>query len=281
MGYIMDLRKVDGIGHRPLQMVACGVFIFDNQNRILLERRADDGTWCVPGGSMELGETPEEAARRECLEETGLTLGELELYNVISGENSHFKYPNGDEVYAVDINFVCRSYSGVLQGQEEEVLQLCFFDKDTLPEKLAHNDRTILNKIWNQDKELTFNPVIPELSVSDIEKTRLFYTNLGFKISYERPEDKFLFMSLERCQLMLQEINGNWSVGELVYPFGNGMNLEMTVSDVDSLYKHVLELGIPIFQELKINEYRENNTIIVQKEFLIQDPDGYLLRFAG
>ena len=63
MGYILDLRKIEGVGHRPLQMVGCGVFIFDEQDRVLLEQRTDDGTWCVPAGSMELGETPEEAAR--------------------------------------------------------------------------------------------------------------------------------------------------------------------------------------------------------------------------
>ena len=118
MGYILDLRKVEGIGHRPLQMVACGVFLFDERGRVLLEQRTDDGTWCVPGGSMELGETPEEAARRECLEETGLLVKDLQLYNVQSGEKCHFTYPNGDEVYAVDINFICKSFEGTLKRQE-------------------------------------------------------------------------------------------------------------------------------------------------------------------
>ena len=75
-------------------------------------------------------------------------------------------------------------------------------------------------------------------------------------------------------------MNGNWSVGELVYPFGRGINLEMTVSDVDALYQRVLENQIPVFRELTVNEYRENDSVIIQKQFLIQDPDGYLLRFT-
>lgn len=154
MGYITDLRKIEGVGHRPLMMVACGAFIFDNQNRILLEQRADDQTWCVPGGSMELGETPEEAVRRECREETGLILGEVVLHNVISGECSHFTYPNGDEVYAVDINFICKSFSGTLKKQDEEVLQLKFFDRDTLPYKLSGNDRRIIDEIWHKTDEI-------------------------------------------------------------------------------------------------------------------------------
>lgn len=152
MGYILDLRKIEGVGHRPLQMVACTVFIFDEQKRILLTQRADDGTWCVPGGSMELGETPEEAAKRECFEETGLVVNDLKLYNVLSGENSHFIYPNGDEVYAVDINFVCYSYSGTLKKQEDEVLQIQFFDKGALPKNLSGNGSAIIiNEIWNKD----------------------------------------------------------------------------------------------------------------------------------
>ena len=151
MGYILDLRKIEGVGHRPLQMVGCAVLIFDNHNRVLLIQRADDKTWCVPGGSMELGETPEEAARRECYEETGIHVKDLKLYNVISGENSHFTYPNGDEVYAVDIYFVCRSFSGTLKNQEEEVLQIQFFEKGALPNDLSKNDRAVVNEIWDED----------------------------------------------------------------------------------------------------------------------------------
>lgn len=150
MGYILDLRKIEGVGHRPLQMVGCGVFIFDEQDRVLLEQRTDDSTWCVPAGSMELGETPEEAARRECLEETGLCVKDLQFYNMQSGEKCHFTYPNGDEVYALDINYVCRSYEGNLKRQEEEVLRLQFFAKGELPENLCENDKEVIKAIWEK-----------------------------------------------------------------------------------------------------------------------------------
>ncbi len=144
MGYILDLRKIPGVGHRPLMMVACGVFLFNANGQILLQKRRDDGTWCVPGGSMEPGETPEETARREFCEETGLQLGKLKLHCVLSGEDCHFTYPNGDEVYAVDINYVCYEYSGLLKEQESEVLDLRFFDVDRLPDTLNHNDRRLI-----------------------------------------------------------------------------------------------------------------------------------------
>ncbi len=129
---------------------------------------------------------------------------------------------------------------------------------------------------------MKFNPLIPELSVSDIEKSKKFYIDiLGFKMEYERPENKFVFISFDDCQLMLEQVNGNWNVGELTYPFGRGINLEMTVSDIESLYQRVLENNIPVFKELTVNEYGINDSIIIQKQFLIQDPDGYLLRFTN
>lgn len=128
---------------------------------------------------------------------------------------------------------------------------------------------------------MKFNALIPELTVTDLERSRAFYVGvLGFRIEYARPENRFLFLSRERIQLMLEEENGHWSVGELRYPFGRGINFEMTVSDVDALYRAVLDAGITPFRELTVSRYRSGDADIVQKEFLVQDPDGYLLRFT-
>ena len=123
--------------------------------------------------------------------------------------------------------------------------------------------------------------MIPELTVSDIERTKKFYTEiLGFGIAYERPEDKFAFLSLEENQMMFEQENGNWNVGRLEYPYGRGINFEMTVTNVEILYKRVLDAGIRPFREMKVSRYRSGGEDIVQKEFPIQDPDGYLLRFT-
>lgn len=129
---------------------------------------------------------------------------------------------------------------------------------------------------------MKFNSLIPELTVTDIERTKDFYLNiLGFKMEYERPENKFIFVSLEGNQMMFEQENGHWSVGELEYPFGRGINFEMTVSDVDAIYKRVLDAGIKPFREMMVSNYRSNDEVVVQKEFLVQDPDGYLLRFVS
>ncbi len=128
---------------------------------------------------------------------------------------------------------------------------------------------------------MKYNSLIPELTVKDIDKTKEFYVKvLQFKVEYERFEDRFVFLSYEGNQMMFEQDNDNWSVGRLEYPYGRGVNFEMTVSDVESLYKRVLDYGIKPFRDLKVSHYRNGDETIVQKEFLIQDPDGYLLRFT-
>lgn len=126
---------------------------------------------------------------------------------------------------------------------------------------------------------MKFNSLIPELSVTDIEKSKEFYLNLGFKIMYERKEDKFCFLYLEDNQIMIEEINNNWNVGEMKYPFGNGINISMSVSDIDSFYESIISKKIVLFRKIKTSKYRVDDIIYEDKEFLLQDPDGYLLRF--
>jgi 8-oxo-dGTP pyrophosphatase MutT (NUDIX family) len=133
--YIMGLRKI--VGHRPLMLVGASVLVVDSRNRILLQQRRDNGCWGYAGGSVELYERVEDAARRELLEETGLTAQTLTLYGVFSGPESHYVYPNGDEVSCVDIVYVCRDYAGTLTPQENEVMALEFFAPDQLPDNLS------------------------------------------------------------------------------------------------------------------------------------------------
>ncbi len=136
MGYIMDLRAL--VGHRPLIQVGSCVILEDAQGRILLQQRTDDRLWSFSAaGSMEPGETAEEAVRRELLEETGLTARALELYGVFTGPQEHHVYPNGDEVYNVEFAYTCRDWSGVLRCQPGEVEELRFFHPDDLPDGLS------------------------------------------------------------------------------------------------------------------------------------------------
>lgn len=124
--------------------------------------------------------------------------------------------------------------------------------------------------------------MIPELSVFDIEQTKRFYNDLGFKIEYERPEEKFVFMSFQDSQFMFEQIHDNgWNIGELIYPLGRGINFSIAVDDIEGLYKLVKTLNLEIYRELNRSIYQVNGTEETQIEFLIQDPNGYLLRFTN
>ena len=126
---------------------------------------------------------------------------------------------------------------------------------------------------------MKFNSLIPELSVSNIENSIEFYTSIGFKIIYERKKDNFCFLELENNQIMIEQINNNWNTGILEYPFGRGINISMSIKNIDQYYNKIKEKNIKIFQEIQINKYQVDEKIYEDKEFLIQDPDGYLLRF--
>lgn len=135
MGYIMDLRKY--VGHQPVIMTSACVLILNSKNQVLLQRRVDNGFWGYPGGSMELGESFEDCARREVLEETGLECIELTYFTNMSGEKMHYIYPNGDEVYTAEVVFLCKNYKGELRVQETEALEQKFFDLENLPDNIS------------------------------------------------------------------------------------------------------------------------------------------------
>ena len=133
--YIMDLRKL--VGHRPLLQVGASVIAEDAAGRVFLQRRTDNHMWGYAGGSVELDEVVEEAAARELYEETGLTADELQLFGLFSGPDTHYVYPNGDEVSNVDAVYVCRRFHGEAVAQPDEVEAMAWFLPDALPEKLS------------------------------------------------------------------------------------------------------------------------------------------------
>ena len=83
---------------------------------------------------------------KELAEETGLIAEELELFRVFSGEEFHHVYPNQDEVYIVDVVYLCKNYTGQLKAQEGEVERLAFFSADGLPEKISPPVKPVLQK---------------------------------------------------------------------------------------------------------------------------------------
>ncbi|CAM4001629.1 NUDIX hydrolase [Lederbergia lenta] len=134
MDYIKHIRSI--IGQEKIIMVVAGSFVFDKENRLLLQCRSDTASWGLPGGFMELDETVHDTARREVYEETGLHLGKMDLFGIYSGPNYDKTFPNGDEVSMVQVIFTCNEFSGELVKQNEESLKNKFFSLDKLPNNL-------------------------------------------------------------------------------------------------------------------------------------------------
>ena len=127
-----------------------------------------------------------------------------------------------------------------------------------------------------------WNKIIPELSVTNLENSLKFYKTAGFKLEYDRPENKFAFISLGEIQFMLQQISDNdkWNISPLSYPFGNGINFQLEVDNLDEIYNNFKNANYKITFDIEENWYRQDNKLLGNKEFLIQDPHGYLLRFS-
>jgi len=128
---------------------------------------------------------------------------------------------------------------------------------------------------------MRFNKLIPELSVSDFEQSLKFYTKiLGFNVEYKREESNFAFLSFQGSQLMIEQANERWSTGKLEHPFGRGVNFQIEVKSIKPILKSLKDNNYPVFVEAKENWYRQDNQLSGNNEFLVKDPDGYLLRFA-
>ncbi len=219
------------------------------------------------------------------------------------------KHPKHGFIYPVNYGFVPNTISG--DGEELDCYILGIYDPiDNFTGKciavihrLNDNDDKLIivpeNQTFTSEQiraltdfqerffkseiitNLEFNKNIPELSVTNLESSLSFYKTIGFKIEYERPENKFAFISLKEFQFMLQEISEDdkWQVSPLTYPFGNGINFQLEVTNLNEIYNNLKNSNYKISFDIEENWYRQDDKLLGNKEFLVQDPDGYLLRF--
>ena len=146
MGYISELRKK--VGHAPLMAPAAMAIIYDKEkNAILLERRTDNGMWCIPGGALELGEDFIDGLKREVKEETNLDINNPELFALRSG--IHMVYPNGDEMYYTDAVYIVKEFSGELRSDSESD-RLSWTSIDNLPEIMLTQEKYIQDFVKKQ-----------------------------------------------------------------------------------------------------------------------------------
>ena len=127
-----------------------------------------------------------------------------------------------------------------------------------------------------------WNPMVPELSVSDFKKSLAFYTELlGFIVRIKREEPDFAYLEQENVQIMIEQLHeDSWLVDSMSYPFGRGINFQMELADIGPIYEKLKNSNVTFFKDIKESWYDTGDVLSGQKEFLVQDPDGYLLRFT-
>ena len=131
---------------------------------------------------------------------------------------------------------------------------------------------------------MRLNALIPELAVVSLVESLHFYVGvLGFLVAYDRPEEGFAFLALGEAQLMLDEIGRGRTFdadGSLTRPLGRGINLQIAVPAVAPLLAALATAGWPLYLPLEEKWYRRGAEELGHRQFLVADPDGYLLRLV-
>lgn len=126
--------------------------------------------------------------------------------------------------------------------------------------------------------------LVPEFAVSNITKSLKFYVDiLGFQIKYQRPEEGFAYLNIGAAELMLDQLGTgrDFNINEKPpkYPFGHGLNVQIKVDDLTPMLAAITKNNLNLCLPVEEKYYRKDDKEVGQKQFVIADPDGYLLRF--
>jgi len=141
----------DRISKQGKIRLGCSAAILDNQGRILLTKRTDNGQWCLPGGAMESGESAAEACEREAFEETGLSVRAKRLVGVYSHPDQLIVYPDGEKIHVVALHFTAEVIGGEL-GLSNETTDFGYFTLEEVEglDLLGRHKERILDTLADQ-----------------------------------------------------------------------------------------------------------------------------------
>lgn len=126
--------------------------------------------------------------------------------------------------------------------------------------------------------------LVPELVVSNLPNSLRFWCDvIGFRIRYDRPEEGFVYLELDGAELMLEQLDlaaRQWITADLQPPYGRGINFQIQVPDLDAVIARCTHQQLPFYLPPEERWYRRGDEEVGQRQCIVQDPDGYLIRLA-
>jgi ADP-ribose pyrophosphatase YjhB (NUDIX family) len=139
------------VGHDLLLLPSVAVLPRDPSGRLLLVRQSDTGTWATIGGSIEPGEAPEDAARREALEEAGVAVSLRGIVGVVGGPGFEVVYPNGDRTAYVSVVYDAVVTGGTPVPDQDETTEAAWFATEELPSLSCNGfTRNLLDAVFRR-----------------------------------------------------------------------------------------------------------------------------------
>lgn len=255
------------IGTDLLLVPGALAFIYDNEGRLLLQKRGDGDLWGIPGGEIDPGESPADAVVREVWEEMGVLVEPEQLAAVFGGPDWTHSYPNGDRESAIDIVFACRITSGEPQPDGVEVLAVRYFTAEEVTAlSLSKSDRRVLEAAFQPHESVAFNPVTWQPPADGVRKNGIspHVRDLREKVGTDLilSVGAAAIITNERGEVLLQRRGdtGRWGI--------NGGGVDPDESPADAVVREVWEeTGLRVRPERIAGVYGG-------KEFYLTYPNG-------
>jgi 8-oxo-dGTP diphosphatase len=215
--WIRQLREI--VGTELIVSIGAAAIIRDEQGRILLQQRSDTGRWGLPGGAVDPGEEPAEAAVREAFEETGLHVEPIKLVGLFGGKGQIVQYPNGDRTAYVSATFECRVIGGEIIPISDETLDVRWFAPDELPDSFveAHRRRIAAYLMGETPFFLRPDSFSPLNGIGYIEAIR---GKLGGRLLMLPGTIALIFNESGEVLIQKRRDNGNWNLPGGIYEIG-------------------------------------------------------------
>jgi catechol 2,3-dioxygenase-like lactoylglutathione lyase family enzyme len=146
---------------------------------------------------------------------------------------------------------------------------------------LPHPEKRVSAQSHGGQAEGGFARLAPELHVNNLEASLRFWRDAcGFEPVYERPEERFVFLELQGAQIMLCQRHARYETGSMERPLGQGAMFQIYLRSIEPLVSALRRIGWPLYEQLREGWYRAGKHEKGLRQFMVQDPDGYLVMFA-